>query len=95
MDGSDGGWPVLYGSDPVNSSQLKLAFDEDQIADSERAHTTEQVAYVVFAGDGMEATKYYYAAGQRVAMRRDDVVTTSTATTWAPPAWRQTKTAQR
>ncbi len=48
MDGGDGGWPLLYGSNPLSSSNVNLAFDEDQIANSERGHTTEQVAYVVF-----------------------------------------------
>jgi len=48
MDGNNGGWAVLYGPDPVSSGALKLAIDEDQLADSERNHTTEQVAYLVF-----------------------------------------------
>ncbi|TWU33223.1 Dockerin type I repeat protein [Novipirellula artificiosorum] len=46
MDGGNGGWPVLYGSTPVTDNTLLLGFDEDQ-RDSERAHTTEQVAYIV------------------------------------------------
>ncbi|MFT6000096.1 MAG: hypothetical protein ACI81P_002556, partial [Neolewinella sp.] len=48
MDGKNGGWPVLYGSNPFISSQLRLAFDEDVAKDSERSHTTEQVAYLAF-----------------------------------------------
>jgi Leucine-rich repeat (LRR) protein len=48
MDGGDGGWPVFYGGTPLTSSSLTMAFDEDQIKDSERSHTTEQVAYAVF-----------------------------------------------
>jgi len=48
MDGNNGGWPVLYGSSPVTAGSLRLAFDEDQIKDTERNHTTEQVAYIVF-----------------------------------------------
>jgi uncharacterized repeat protein (TIGR01451 family) len=48
MDGNDGGWAVLYGASPLSSNQISLAVDEDQIGDSERAHTTEQVAYLVF-----------------------------------------------
>jgi hypothetical protein len=48
MDGNDGGWPILYGSTPVTSSTLNLAADEDIINDSERNHTTEQIAYIVF-----------------------------------------------
>ena len=47
MDGGDGGWPVLYGSNPVGGGSLSLAIDEDQIKDTERNHTSEQVAYLV------------------------------------------------
>ena len=46
MDGGDGGWPVVHG---VSGTELSLYFDEDQLGDSERQHTTEQVAYVVLA----------------------------------------------
>ncbi|MTB50237.1 M14 family zinc carboxypeptidase [Lewinella sp. W8] len=48
LDGGDGGWPVLFGGNPFTSSSLTLSFDEDQIADSERSHTTEQVAIWAF-----------------------------------------------
>ena len=47
MDGNDGGWAVLYGSNPLSDTNLKVAIDEDQ-NDSERSHTTEQVGYLVF-----------------------------------------------
>ena len=49
MDGGDGGWAVLYGDNPVDpySSKINIAIDEDQILNSERKHTTEQVAYFV------------------------------------------------
>ncbi|HKJ16130.1 MAG TPA: PKD domain-containing protein, partial [Xanthomonadales bacterium] len=55
LDGGDGGWPILYGTNPVSAGNLALMYDEDQIANSERSHTTEQVAYVVFgvAGDNL------------------------------------------
>jgi hypothetical protein len=46
--GADGGWAVLYGSDAVTSARLKLAVDEDLKRDSERAHTTESMSYLVF-----------------------------------------------
>ena len=46
MDGGDGGWPVLLAA--PTASTLHLAIDEDQIKDSERKHTTEQVSYIVF-----------------------------------------------
>ena len=45
MDGNNGGWPVLYGSNPLAGGQLDLGIDEDQIRDSERSHITEEVAY--------------------------------------------------
>jgi hypothetical protein len=48
MDGGNGGWAILYGANPVTADMLNLAIDEDQSGDSERAHTTEQVGYVVF-----------------------------------------------
>ncbi len=49
MDGGNGGWAMLYGDTPVpaTSGTLSLAVDEDQVADSERYHTTEQIAYFV------------------------------------------------
>ena len=48
MDGGDGGWAVLYGNNPVTNNSLTFAIDEDQVADAERSHTTEQVGYIVF-----------------------------------------------
>jgi hypothetical protein len=53
MDGGNGGWAVLYGDNPVTADTLNLVIDEDQSGDSERAHTTEQVGYVVFENSGV------------------------------------------
>jgi len=47
MDGDDGGWAVLYGENFVTATGLRLAIEEDWYWDSERSHTTEQVAYMV------------------------------------------------
>ncbi len=47
MDGGDGGWPILFGSNSISTSNLQVAIDEDTIGDTERNHTTEQVAYLV------------------------------------------------
>ena len=47
MSNTDGGWPVLYGTTPLTASSLKLAFEEDNAADTERSHAAERVAYVV------------------------------------------------
>jgi hypothetical protein len=49
MDGLEGGWPILYGAGAVAHDALGLAIEEDWYWDSERSHTTEQVAYLVFA----------------------------------------------
>lgn len=51
MDGTDGGWVVYYGSDPLNAG-INLAVDEDDIGDTERAHTTEEIDYWVFDSSG-------------------------------------------
>lgn len=49
MQGTNGGWAVLYGQDPITSSgnTIELAIDEDQLLDSERQHIGEQVAYLI------------------------------------------------
>lgn len=44
-DGGNGGWAVLYGSNPV-SQNLNLAIEEETVAgDRTRTHTNEQVSY--------------------------------------------------
>lgn len=48
MDGSEGGWPILYGTGALDPDALGLAIEEDWYFDPERSHTTEQVAYLVF-----------------------------------------------
>ena len=55
--GADGGWAVLYGSDAVSATRLKLAVDEDLKRDSERAHTTESMSYLVFQDTALRATR--------------------------------------
>ncbi len=47
MDGNNGGWTLLRGASPLSPTTMTLGIDEDQIRDSERNHTTEQVAYFV------------------------------------------------
>jgi len=47
MDGNNGGWAYMHGSLPA-STTMYLSIDEDQIGDSERSHTSEQIGYVVF-----------------------------------------------
>lgn len=48
IDGGDGGFPVLFTATPFGASEITMAFDEDQMSDTERNHTHEQVAYLVF-----------------------------------------------
>jgi hypothetical protein len=48
VDGPNGGWAQLYGAAPLSTTTMTLSIDEDQVGDSERNHTSEQVAYVAF-----------------------------------------------
>jgi len=52
MDGNNGGWAVLFGTNPI-SSTINLAIEEDQCTDAERTHVNEQVDYVVFSNEGL------------------------------------------
>ena len=52
VDGGNGGWAYTFGGTPMTATTLNLVIDEDQINDTERNHTPEQVGYVVFAGAG-------------------------------------------
>ncbi len=52
LDGGNGGWAQLHGANPLSSTSMQLAVDEDQTQDSERSHITEQVAYLVFEAAG-------------------------------------------
>ena len=47
MDDVDGSWAVLT-SDPTTAA-LGVSIDEDQTADIERIHSTEEIAYAVFS----------------------------------------------
>jgi hypothetical protein len=49
MDGRDGSWAVLNGSGALSTQNITIAVDEDQISDTDRNHTTEQVAYMVIS----------------------------------------------
>jgi len=47
MDGDDGSWVVLNGSESLAEDSVLFILDEDQIKDSERYHTNEQIGYFV------------------------------------------------
>jgi subtilisin family serine protease len=48
MDGGNGGWAQTHGATAASATSIFVSVDEDQIGDSERSHTTEQVGYIVF-----------------------------------------------
>ena len=48
MDGADGSWAILKGAEALTATTLGVMVDEDQIANNERNHTSEQLAYLVF-----------------------------------------------
>ncbi len=48
MDGGNGGWAQTHGATMTSATSMFLSIDEDQVKDSERNHTSEQVGYIVF-----------------------------------------------
>lgn len=48
MDGPNGGWAVLHGVQPLSSTELRLATDEDNLLDNERNHTSEKASFLLF-----------------------------------------------
>jgi len=46
--GADGGWVVLIGTNSLRVDGMDLAIAEDQMLDTESAHSAEPVAYIVF-----------------------------------------------
>ncbi|WP_409432118.1 hypothetical protein ACJ3XI_07805 [Litorimonas sp. RW-G-Af-16] len=48
-DGGQGGWAILYGSNPLPNNSVQWAIEEEIVAgDTSRSHTTENVAYWLF-----------------------------------------------
>lgn len=48
-DGGQGGWAILYGTDPLPNGQVRWAIEEEVVAgDKARGHTTENVGYWLF-----------------------------------------------
>ena len=48
INGGNGGWPVLFGDQLFRNNTMYLAFDEDQIRDSDRWHIAEEITYLAF-----------------------------------------------
>lgn len=63
MNGGNGGWPVLYGPAPVSTAALQVAVDEDQLLDTERSHTYEQLAYLALGSDSTGEVAPYLRTG--------------------------------
>ena len=82
MDGVNGGWAILYGSNPVTTNTLQLAIDEDQMNDSERKHTSEQVAYIVFGETPPAGDDPYLETGSVSNVSTTDWTTVSLAHTY-------------
>lgn len=49
MAGDNGAWAKTWGDPAADTARMYLAVDEDQLADPERSHAGERVAYVAFA----------------------------------------------
>ncbi len=50
-NGGQGGWAVMYGSDPLNGNNIDLGIDEETVqGDTSRTHMNEEVAYWAFRG---------------------------------------------
>ena len=86
MDGGDGGWAMLYGSNPLPAfgGTLDVAIDEDQIANSERKHTTEQVAYFIIDPPVQEAAASLVSRGFAVSFLESMAVTTEAVPAISP-----------
>ncbi|MCP3904913.1 MAG: hypothetical protein GY715_14910 [Planctomycetes bacterium] len=48
MDGGNGGWALVHGEPGATTALAQVVVEEDQINDSERNHTSEQVGVVAF-----------------------------------------------
>ena len=66
-------WPVLYGSDPASENGLRVVVDEDTLLDTERSHTTEQLAFMAFDGT---------SSGDEAPYLRTGVVSGVTSSGW-------------
>ena len=60
-NGGQGGFAVLYGTDPLPANRVDLAIDEETFAgDTSRGHIAEEVAFALFRNDqtaGVQANK--------------------------------------
>jgi hypothetical protein len=66
MVGGNGSWAILRGAAAVDGNTLNLSTDEDQLADSERSHTSEKVAYWIFESFAASAADQHMAFDSRL-----------------------------
>ncbi len=67
-DGGQGGWAVLYGTDPLPANTIQLAIEEETVAgDTSRTHTTEEVYYSAFSS----TQSALFSANKTVAVAPD------------------------
>jgi hypothetical protein len=85
MSGRDGAWPVLAGSTPVTASQLRLFAEEDQLADAERSHAAERMAYLVFGtlGSPLRGSVAGGGSNQILTVEQTESLTTHALASWA------------
>jgi hypothetical protein len=92
MDDNDGGWPVLFGPTPLITTSIRLAIVEDQWADGERGHSTEQAAVLVLGGAGMRTSLLAVAQASLAEWRQQHFTAEvladpdAAATVWGPEA---------
>ncbi len=86
-DGGQGGWAVLFGSDPLPNGQIQLGVDEETVeGDTSRTHTTEEIGYWIFADNqiaslgGQKDVKIYSGSPSIYAIPGSDVIYTIMAT---------------
>jgi len=82
-DGGQGGWAILYGSDPLPNNRIDWSIDEETVAgDTSRTHTTENVAYWVFDNnqtaklEGKKGVALFSGNASQYAIPGSDVIYT-------------------
>ena len=82
-DGGQGGWAILYGTDPLPVNQIQWAIDEEIAAgDKTRTHTSENVGYWVFDSNqlaslqGGKAVSLYSGSSTPYLVPGSDVIYT-------------------
>ena len=82
-NGGQGGWTILYGSDPLPNNQILWATDEEVVAgDTTRGHIAENIAYWVFDNnqtaklEGKKGVALFSGNASQYAIPGSDVIYT-------------------